>query len=112
MVITDHGVRDAGLLSLVEAIFSSSLATIAIVFDDVPTDNSLATVRTAAALYREHQCDALIAIGGGSVIDTSKGVNILVSEGGDDLVQFWGAHNLKRPLNPLFVVPTTSGTGS
>jgi alcohol dehydrogenase len=40
------------------------------------------TVRNAAAMYRENNCDAIIAIGGGSVIDTSKGVNILVSEGG------------------------------
>ena len=55
---------------------------------------------------------AIIAIGGGSVIDTSKGVNILVSEGGNDLLKYSGAHNLPKPLKPFFVVPTTSGTGS
>jgi len=112
MVITDKGVRGAGLLALVEAIFASSHAPITVVFDDVPPDSSLNTVRTAAASYRAHDCDALIAIGGGSVIDTSKAVNILVSEGGDDLLHYAGAHNLKRALKPLFVVPTTSGTGS
>lgn len=112
MLITDKGVRGAGLLSLVEAIFASSHAPITTVFDDVPADSSLATVRQAAASYRTHDCDALIAIGGGSVIDTAKAVNILVSEGGDDLLQYAGAHNLKRALKPLFVVPTTSGTGS
>ena len=112
MVITDKGVRGAGLLALVDAIFSSSSAPITAVFDDVPADSSLATVRMAAKSYRDHQCDCIIAIGGGSVIDTSKAVNILVSEGGDDLLQYAGAHNLKRALKPLFVVPTTSGTGS
>lgn len=112
MVITDGGVRAAGLLALVEAIFAESHAPITVVFDDVPSDSSLATVRKAAAVYRDHQCDALISIGGGSVIDTAKAVNILVSEGGDDLLQYAGAHTLKRPLKPLFVVPTTSGTGS
>jgi alcohol dehydrogenase len=112
MVITDKGVRGAGLLALVEAIFSSSSAPIATVFDDVPADSSLATVRKAAQSYRDNQCDCLIAIGGGSVIDTSKAVNILVSEGGDNLLQYAGAHTLKRALKPLFVVPTTSGTGS
>jgi alcohol dehydrogenase len=112
MVITDSGVRGAGLLALVESIFSASQTAIAVVFDDVPPDSSLVAVRKAAAQYREHQCDAIVAIGGGSVIDTSKGVNVLVSEGGDDLLQFSGAHNLKRSLKPLFVVPTTAGTGS
>ncbi len=112
MVITDKGVRGAGLLALVEAIFSASRAPLAAVFDDVPADSSLATVRKAAQVYRDKQCDCLIAIGGGSVIDTSKAVNILVSEGGDNLLQYSGAHNLKRALKPLFAVPTTSGTGS
>jgi alcohol dehydrogenase len=112
MLITDKGVRGAGLLALVEAVLAASHAPAAVVFDDVPADSSLATVRAAAASYRAHQCDAIIALGGGSVIDTCKAVNILVSEGGDDLLQYAGAHTLKRPLKPLFVVPTTSGTGS
>lgn len=78
----------------------------------MPPDSSLTTVRRAAQAYRDNQCDALIAVGGGSVIDTSKGVNILVSEGGDDLMKFSGAHNLTRPLKPFYVIPTTAGTGS
>ena len=112
MIITDAGVRKAGLLAPVEAAFAGAETAIPAVFDDVPPDSSLQTVRDAAALYRQHGCDAIIAIGGGSVIDTSKAVNILVSLGGDDLLQYSGAHNLPRPLNTLFVVPTTSGTGS
>lgn len=112
MIITDKGVRSNGLLEPVEAAFADTDCVIAYVFDDVPPDSSLHTVRQAAELYRQHNCDALIAIGGGSVIDTSKGVNILVSEGGDDLMKYSGAHNLPRPLKPFFVVPTTAGTGS
>ena len=112
MIITDAGVRKAGLLAPVEAVFAGAETAIPAVFDDVPPDSSLQTVRDAAALYRQHGCDAIIAIGGGSVIDTSKAVNILVSLGGDDLLTYSGAHNLPRPLNTLFVVPTTSGTGS
>lgn len=112
MVITDKGVIGAGLLAHVEKAFGGSGIAIAAVFDDVPPDSSLNTVRMAADLYRRHQCDGIIAVGGGSVIDTSKAVNMLVSEGGDDLKKFAGAHHLKRPLRPLFVVPTTAGTGS
>jgi alcohol dehydrogenase len=112
MVITDKGVIAAGLLKHVEGAFAGTGVTLGAIFDDVPPDSSLETVRDAARVYREQGCDGLLAVGGGSVIDTSKGVNILVSEGGDDLEKFAGAHHLKRPLNPLFVVPTTAGTGS
>ncbi|HEX5382574.1 iron-containing alcohol dehydrogenase [Acinetobacter tibetensis] len=112
MIITDKGVRGNQLLAPIEAAFESTDAVIGCIFDDVPPDSSLDTVRRAAALYRENQCDAIIAVGGGSVIDTSKATNILVSEGGDDLLQYSGAHNLPKPLKPFFVIPTTSGTGS
>ena len=112
LVITDKGVVAVGLLNHIHAAFDGAEAEFQGVFDDVPPDSSLQTVREAAAMYRHHNCDAIIAVGGGSVIDTCKAVNILVSEGGDDLWRFSGAHNLKRPLKPLFVIPTTAGTGS
>jgi alcohol dehydrogenase len=112
LIITDKGVRANNLLAPIEAAFESTEAVIGAIFDDVPPDSSLETVRKAAQLYRDNHCDAIIAIGGGSVIDTSKATNILVSEGGDDLLKYSGAHNLPKPLKPFFVIPTTSGTGS
>ncbi|KJV40381.1 iron-containing alcohol dehydrogenase [Acinetobacter brisouii] len=112
LIITDKGVRTNGLLEPIETAFSSTDAEIGFIFDEVPPDSSLETVKKAAAFYREHQCDALLAVGGGSVIDTAKATNILVTEGGDDLLKYSGAHNLPKPLKPFFVIPTTSGTGS
>ena len=112
LIITDKGVRANNLLAPIEAAFESTDAVIGAIFDDVPPDSSLEVVRLAAELYRKQKCDAIIAIGGGSVIDTSKATNILVSEGGNDLLQYSGAHNLSKPLKPFFVIPTTSGTGS
>jgi len=112
LIITDKGVRANNLLAPIEAAFEMADAAIVAIFDDVPPDSSLGTVRSAAKLYRENHCDAIIAVGGGSVIDTSKATNILVSEGGDDLLKYSGAHNLPKPLKPFFVIPTTSGTGS
>lgn len=112
LIITDKGVRANKLLEPVEAAFEGTDAKIKVIFDDVPPDSSLIAVRDAARAYRENGCDAIIAIGGGSVIDTAKAANILVSEGGDDLTKYSGAHNLPRPLKPFFVIPTTAGTGS
>ncbi|WOE31395.1 MULTISPECIES: iron-containing alcohol dehydrogenase [unclassified Acinetobacter] len=112
MIITDKGVRQHDLLKPIEAAFAATDVVIGCIFDDVPPDSSLDTVHQAAQLYRDNHCDAIIAVGGGSVIDTSKATNILVSENADDLRQYSGAHNLPRPLKPFFVIPTTSGTGS
>lgn len=112
LIITDKGVRANGLLEPVEAAFAATDVKIGYIFDDVPPDSSLETVRNVANAYRDNQCDAIIAIGGGSVIDTAKTANILVTEGGNDLLKYSGAHNLPKSLKPFFVVPTTSGTGS
>lgn len=112
LIITDKGVRQNGLLGPIEAAFDGTDAVIAAIYDDVPPDSGLTTVRDVAHLYREQDCDAIIAVGGGSVIDTAKAANVLVSEGGDDLLQYSGAHNLPRPLKPFFIIPTTSGTGA
>lgn len=112
LIITDKGVRAAKLIELVQAALESGGVTAELVFDDVPQDSSTTAVAAIARFYRDHGCDSLIAIGGGSVIDTAKATNILVSEGGDDLRAYAGTNVLKRRLKPLFVLPTTSGTGS
>src|SRR5690606_34595451 len=112
LIITDNAVRANNLLIPIEDAFESADDVIAGVSDDLPPDSILEAVRKAAKLYRDQNCDAIIAVGGGSVIDTSKATNILVSEGGNDLLKYSGAHNLPKPLKPFFVIPTTSGTGS
>ncbi|HQG40921.1 MAG TPA: iron-containing alcohol dehydrogenase, partial [Spirochaetales bacterium] len=112
MIITDKGVESAGLLKTVLDAFADSNMVIGAVWTDVPPDSGKKTVSAAAEVYRAKQCDALIAVGGGSVIDTAKGVNILVSMGGTDLSAYAGAGALKKHLNPLIIIPTTAGTGS
>jgi len=111
MIITDKGVVAAGLVDIVSAAITPGVQINA-VKDDVPPDSDLTVVVQLAAVYRESDCDAIIAVGGGSVMDTAKGVNILVSENSDDLMQFSGAGILARPLKPLMAIPTTAGTGS
>ena len=111
MILTDTGVMDAGLVDIVMAALGSRL-TIAAVESDVPPDSDVELVGRLAGVYRDKGCDSIIAVGGGSVLDTAKGINILVSENADSLFEFTGAGRLNRPLNPLIAVPTTAGTGS
>ncbi|MEA1969216.1 MAG: iron-containing alcohol dehydrogenase [Thermodesulfobacteriota bacterium] len=112
VLITDKGVTGAGLVKLVKKSFANSGVTIGAIFDDVPPDSSSRVVSKIAGIYRRNKCDSLVAVGGGSVIDTAKGVNILITENSDDLMKFAGAEMLKKPMKPLIVIPSTSGTGS
>lgn len=111
MILTDKGVKAAGLVDIVVGAIEDSL-TIPSIEDDVPPDSDLNVVNKLARVYRQSGCDSIIAVGGGSVLDTAKGINILVSEKSDDLMQFTGAGALKQKLKPLIAVPTTAGTGS
>jgi len=111
MIVTDKGVSGAGLINIVADAIKDSV-TIRAIADDVPPDSDLRVVNRLAHVYREKGCDSLIAVGGGSVMDTAKGINIVVSEKADDLMKFSGANALKRPLKPLIAIPTTAGTGS
>ena len=112
MVLTDKGVRQAGLIDHVEVAFEEAGLLLDLVFDDIPPDSSTGVVEEIARRFREHECDSLIAVGGGSVMDTAKAANILVSEGGESLRAYEGAGKLTRPLRPLVAIATTAGTGS
>lgn len=79
---------------------------------DIPSDSSLEIVNEIAKLYKKTNCDSIIAMGGGTVIDTAKGVNILVSKGSEDITEFMGLEAIEGKLKPLIAVPSTSGTGS
>ena len=111
LIITDKGVAAAGLINIVSQALQDRVAS-SLIADYVPPDSSLKVVNELARLYQDNACDSIIAVGGGSVMDTAKGVNIVVSENATDLMAFSGAGALKRRLKPLFAVPTTAGTGS
>ncbi len=112
LVVTDQGVVGAGLISIIKAAFEGSACEIAHIFDTTPPDSSMKVVNDVAELYRKHNCDCFVAVGGGSSIDTAKGAIIVIAENTSDIKQFQGAERLKKPTPPFFAVPTTSGTGS
>lgn len=107
-VVTDKGLVEAGVAEKVEkALGSRYVGT----FDGVPQDSGYHIVNEAAEIAREKGADCLVSVGGGSVIDTAKGMAIIVSEGGD-LQDYQGFQMLTHPITPHVVVPTTAGTGS
>ncbi len=111
LIISDQGVAAAGLIKVVTDAMGDKVP-VGDVIDTVPVDSDYKLVDDIVQIYRKKKCDAIIAIGGGSVIDTAKGVNIVASLGGDTLLNYEGLGTVKRKLNPLVVIPTTAGTGS
>jgi alcohol dehydrogenase class IV len=111
MVVTDAGVRAAGVLDQALAAFADPPP----VFDQTPANPTEAAVRAAVQVAREAGCDGLIAIGGGSSMDLAKGVAIAATHEGP-LMRYatieGGAGNITSRVLPLIAVPTTAGTGS
>ena len=85
----------------------------AVIQSDIPKDSSFSLVDSVAKRAREEGCDGVLAIGGGSVLDTAKAVRALLSQGERTLRAMLGSEWLTRgqPV-PFVMVPTTSGTGS
>ena len=111
LIVSDQGVAAAGLVTLVKEALNKAGILSDILFDQVPPDSSPQVVDQAAGMFREHNCDSIVSVGGGSVIDTGKAVNIVVTEGVDSLAELAGV-KLHKPMRPFIAIPTTSGTGS
>lgn len=108
VVVTDKGVIGAGLVDPVCKALGNKCAG---VFSDIPQDTGVEVVDAGAAFARKNGADTVISVGGGSAIDTAKGMCILLTEGGS-LRDFNGIQLLSRPQTPHIVIPTTAGTGS
>jgi alcohol dehydrogenase class IV len=109
-LVTDAGIMASGLLEPVRASLAERLEVCG-VFSEVPANSSVAAVERGAAAARAAGADLLVAIGGGSPIDTAKAMRILLTEGGK-LLDYQGYNLLTRPLTPMIAIPTTAGTGS
>ena len=112
LVVTDAGVRAAGVLGQALAALGGLPHA---VFDGTPSNPTEAGVRAATAVYREHGCDGLIAVGGGSSIDLAKGVAIMATHPGPLKTYATiegGSLKITDAAAPLIAVPTTAGTGS
>ena len=111
LILTDRGVLQAGLIEIVKKLLEGSGNMDMAFYDQVPPDSSPGVVDEAAGAFVKNKCDSIVSVGGGSVIDSGKAVNIVVTEGADSLAKLVGV-KLRKPLKPFIVIPTTAGTGS
>ncbi|MDQ0394582.1 iron-containing alcohol dehydrogenase [Labrys monachus] len=112
LVVTDRGVRAAGLVDRVLAVMGDFAAA---VFEDTPSNPTEAAVRAGLEAYRAAGCNGIVAFGGGSPIDLAKGVALAATHDGPLLGYAaieGGTARITARVAPVIAIPTTAGTGS
>src|SRR2546430_7959693 len=111
LLVTDAGVKAAGLLDVaLESLRRSDVEPV--VFDKVRANPGVALVDEGATEYRAQGCDGLVAIGGGSSMDTAKGIGVVAAHKGSIVEYERGRSPIHSRIPPKIAVPTTAGTGS
>jgi len=109
-VVSDQGVKQARLLEPIQnALQEQGIETA--LFDDVEQSSSVQSVNRGAEMVRTQGYDAIIAIGGGSAIDTAKAMGAVAANGGS-CSDYAGINKIKLPPVPVIALPTTSGTSA
>ncbi len=109
-VVSDSGIEAAGWLQCLRDILEREGIDL-VCYPEVVSNPRDFQVERGAAFYLKNGADVIIAIGGGSVLDTAKGVAILASNGGK-IADYEGANRVSRPLPPMLLITTTAGSGS
>ena len=113
MLVTDAGVRAAGLVDRVLAQLKDPESVQ--IYDQTPPNPHEAAVRDALAMYKQGKFDGMIAVGGGSAMDLAKAVAVCAAHAGplkDFIAVNGGTARITAATAPIIAVPTTSGTGS
>jgi alcohol dehydrogenase len=110
LLVTDPGIVAAGHAERVRSILKA--AGLEVTFYDKARENpTTQCVESCVAVARAAGIDTIVGLGGGSAMDTAKGSNFLLSNGGR-MQDYWGVGKASKPMLPLIAIPTTAGTGS
>jgi len=110
LLVTDPGIAKAGHAEHVLKSLAADGVS-AVVFDKVRENPTTRCVDDCLAVAKASGIEAIIGLGGGSSMDTAKGCNFLLTNGGQ-MRDYWGVGKATKPMLPLVAIPTTSGTGS
>jgi len=110
LLIVDKGIRQTGILDRVEALLSAAGIGFS-TFDGVEPEPAMDVVDAGVRQFKENGCDAVVGLGGGSAMDSAKGI-VAVADNGGTLRDFVGVNKVGGRSTKLVQVPTTAGTGS
>ena len=110
LIVTDKGISELGYVERIAEKLKDEKISFA-VFDDVQPDPTTKNVMDGLEIYKRENCDFLVAVGGGSPIDSAKGTAVMAANHGN-LQDYQGVGKIPHPGAPLIAIPTTAGTGS
>ncbi len=110
-IATDPGLVQAGIPDKIQSLLKENGMN-AIVFSEIEPNPHAVTVMKGAQVYKAESCDMILAVGGGSAMDFSKAVGVVVSHPGQILDYRRGEKTIVNEIPTLFAIPTTVGTGS
>ena len=110
LLITDQGLVKAGHVTRILAAFGTRRHPPC--FDLTRENPTARCVDLATEMYMAEKCDAVIALGGGSVIDTAKLTAVTGTHGGSAIDYLGKSHLITNKTSPIIAIPTTAGTGS
>ena len=110
LLVTDKGVAAAGHVERARAALEADGVSVTL-YDGVRENPDTGDVRRCLEAAKVAKVDLFVGLGGGSSIDTAKGSNLLLTNGGE-MKDYWGVGKATKPLLPLIAIPTTAGTGS
>ena len=110
LLVTDKGIAAAGHAERARAALEAAGVAVTL-FDSVRENPDTEDVRRCVAAAAAAKVDLFVGLGGGSSMDTAKGSNLLLTNGGE-MKDYWGVGKATKPLLPLIAIPTTAGTGS
>lgn len=110
MVVTDEGLIESGWVAQLTLLLDEQ-GLAPTTWNGLTPNPKDVEIEAGHQVYQESGCDVLIAIGGGSVMDAAKGIAVLAGHGGS-ILDYEGVDRATRPIPPLVMVPTTSGTGA
>ena len=112
LVVTDKGLMKFGVAKMVLDVLDEANIPYA-VFDEVKPNPTVTNVKMGIQALRDAQADFIVAIGGGSAMDTAKGVGIVCNNPEfEDIVSLEGVADTKKKTVPIIALPTTAGTGA
>jgi len=110
LVITDTGLTEHGIVARLTAAFPADAEVV--VFDGIPPNPTVAGIEAAAEMYAACGCDGIVALGGGSVLDSGKALRVSVTHPGSIVDYLKDPSKITAVVAPYMTVPTTSGTGA
>ncbi|MEK9679199.1 MAG: iron-containing alcohol dehydrogenase [Rhodospirillaceae bacterium] len=110
LIISDKGLVEHGVYKVVRDSLPADMAVA--MYGEIPENPTIAGIDAALAVYKAEKCNGIIALGGGSVLDSGKALRVVAVQGGEVMDYLKDPSIITKDVAPYITIPTTAGTGA